>query len=227
LMSGTEKGHLTMFKTPRGLEINIDVPTGFALLARLWVRDPKTDAFRVLKTVEGLEHIPSVAGFIGAFIGLWAGSAPWHVAGGLVLGNIFGKLVTMFGAFIVPGLPTLATWWSWVSGYGLLIGLGAAFAWFLKGWEYATAWIVGSMLAFVISMLFIEPSRMKYYKAKIGVPLGQSEVNFFNAYRLHADRLGLSHSIEIAPDEIQSGKWQDCLEDFAGKYPEAVSRFIR
>ena len=216
-----------MFTTPRGLEIQLDVPTGFALLARLWARDPKTDAFRVLKTVEALEHIPTVAGFIGALIGLFWGSAAWQVAGGLIEGKILGKLLTMFGAFIFPGVVTLATWWSWVSGYGLLVGLGIASAWFLKGWEYGIAWIVGLVLGYVISVLFIETIQIKYYKDKIGVLIGQAEVNFINAYRLHADRLGLSHSIEIGDDEIQSGKWQDCLEDFAGKYPQAVARFMR
>jgi hypothetical protein len=214
-----------MFMTPRGLKIRIDVPTGFALLARLWRNDPKTDAFHVLKTVEGLESIPSVAGFVGAFIGLLEGSASWHVAGGLIVGNILGTLLTI-GAFIVPGLPTIATWWSWISGYGLLVGIGVATAWFMKGWEYAAAWIIGSVLAYAVSILFIEPARMKYYKAKIGVPLSQSEVNFFNAYRLHADHLGLSNSVEVSEDEIQSGEWQRCLEDFAGKYPNAVARFV-
>lgn len=213
--------------TPRGLKIRIDIPTGFTLLARLWKSDPQTDAFRVLKTVEGLESIPSVIGFIGAFIGLLGGSTSWHVAYGLVIGNILGTLSTMFGVFIIPGLPAIATWWSRISGYGLFIGIGVASAWFLKGWEYAAAWIIGAVFAFIVSMLFIEPLRMKHYKAKIGTPLGQSEVNFFNAYRLHADRLGLPKSLEVTQDEIQSEEWQRCLEDFASKYPEAVSRFAR
>ena len=216
-----------MFMTPRGLKIRIDIPTGFALLARLWKGDPKTDAFCVLKTVEGLESIPSVAGFIGAFIGLLEGSASWHVAVGLIVGKILGALLTMFGVFIIPGLTTIATWWSWVSGYGLFLAIGVAYAWFLKGWEYAAAWVIGFVFAYVISMLFIELPRMKFYKTKIGVPLGQSEVNFFNAYRLHAGRLGLSNSVEISEGEIQSEEWQRCLEDFAEKYPNAVARFVQ
>jgi hypothetical protein len=108
-----------------------------------------------------------------------------------------------------------------------LTGIGVALAWFLKGWQYAAAWIGGSALAFVISMLAIEPLRMKYYKDKVGFPLSQAEVNFLNAYRLHADRLGLSRSIEVGEDEIRSGGWQQCLEDYATKYPEAVARFAR
>lgn len=50
-----------MFMTPRGLKIRIEIPIGFTLIARLWKCDLNIDAFRVLKTVERLEHNPSVA----------------------------------------------------------------------------------------------------------------------------------------------------------------------
>ena len=216
-----------MFMTPRGLKIRIEVPMGFTPIARLCKRDSNTDAFRVLKTVEGLECIPAVAGFVGASVGLLYGSAWWHVAAGLVAGKILGTLLTTFGAFVIPGLVSFATLWSWVSGYGVLAVIGVASAWILKGWEYAAAWIGGLILAHLILDWFVELSRMKYYKNKLGFPFSRSEVNFFNAYRLHADRLGLPWAIEVAEDEIQSGDWQQCLEDYAAKYPEAVARFVR
>ncbi len=43
--------------TPRGLKIRLPVDYAFALMARLY---PKVDAFKVLKTTESLELIPSV-----------------------------------------------------------------------------------------------------------------------------------------------------------------------
>lgn len=215
-----------MFKTPRGLEICIEVRYGFALLARLWKHDPATDAFRVLKTAEGLEIIPSIFGVVGAFVGLFMGSLSWAVVAGLVMGNILGKLLTMFGAFIIPGLTTFATLWSWIHGYGLLSIIGISLAWVLRGWEWAAAWILGSIGAFVISKLFIEPMRMKWYMHRIGFPFSESEVNFINAYRLHADRLGLPRSLDVSQDEITSGEWERCLEDYSAKYPQAVARFL-
>lgn len=215
-----------MFKTPRGLKIRIDVRNGFALLARLWKYDSATDAFRVLKTVEGLEIIPSIFGFVGAFVGLLMGSTWWVVPVGLVMGNILGKLLTMFGLFIIPGLPTLASLLSWIHGYGLLFMIGIFSALVLRGWEWAVAWIGGYLVAFVIAMMFIEPARMKYYMNRAGFPFSQSEVNFFNAYRLHADRLGLPRSIDVTEDEIASGDWERCLGDYAEKYPKAVARFL-
>ena len=76
-------------------------------------------------------------------------------------------------------------------------------------------------------MLIVEPMRMKYYKERVGYPLSQAEINFFNAYRLHADRLGLTRDIEVSDAEVASGGWKACLEDYAQKYPEAVARFVR
>ena len=215
-----------MFKTPRGLTIRIEIPIGFALLARLWTQEPATDAFRVLKTVEGLEYIPAIFGFVCAFIGLLGGSVWWHLTMGLVVGNLLGMLLTMFGAFVVPGLPSFATWWSVVSGYGVFTAFGVAVAWLLKGWEYAVAWIAGTLVAYVICRLILEPIQMKHYMNKVGSPLSQGEINFFNAYRLHADRLEISRSIEVSPDEIELGDWQRCLDDYTAKYPEAVARFM-
>ena len=216
-----------MFMTPRGLKIRLEIPHGFALLARLWERDRDVDAFKVLKTCEGLENIPSIFAFVGGLVAIGVGFAPWHVLLGIVLGALLGKVLTMFGAFIIPGLPTLATLWSWAAGFGVFLGLGVATAWIVRGWRFAVFWMVGSVVAFIASMLIVEPMRMKYYKERVGYPLSQSEINFFNAYRLHADRLGLTRDIEVSDAEIASGRWKACLEDYAQKYPEAVARFVR
>ncbi len=66
---------------------------------------------------------------------------------------------------------------------------------------------------------------MKYYYNKVGYPLSFAEVNFFNAYRLHADRLGAPQSTEVTKDEINTKHWKQCLDDYEEKYPEAVARF--
>lgn len=216
-----------MFMTPRGLKIRIEIPHGFALLARLWQKDNNTDAFRVLKTCEGLEYIPSIFGFIGGLAGLLIGSSPWHVLLGIVLGTVLGKLLTMFGMFLIPGLPVIATLWSWVAGYGIFTIFGVAGSWLLRGWEFAAFWLGGFAAAYIASMFILEPMRMKYYKKSVGYPFGQSEINFINAYRLHADRLGVTRGIEVSNSEVASGEWKACLEDYANKYPEAASRFLR
>jgi hypothetical protein len=202
-----------MFMTPRGLTIRMEVPTGFALLARLWTRDPKTDAFYVLNTVEAFEHSPSLVGFIGAFGGLFLGSAWWHMALGLVTGNILGQLLTTYGIFAIPSLTAIATWWSRICGWGLATGIGAALMWLLRDWQYAAAWIGGSVLAFVIKFFIFE----RIYFDKTGHPVTQAEANFVKVYRQHADRLGLPRSIEVEEDEIRSGEWQRCLQDYEAK----------
>ncbi len=67
---------------------------------------------------------------------------------------------------------------------------------------------------------------MWYYMHRLGFPLSESEVNFFNAFRLNADRLGLPRSLEVTENEIATGGWEKCLEDYAAKHPEAVTSFL-
>lgn len=47
--------------TPRGLKIRLSVDHAFTLMARLF---PDVDAFKILKTTEGLESIPATLAFI-------------------------------------------------------------------------------------------------------------------------------------------------------------------
>ncbi|MDP6438580.1 MAG: hypothetical protein QGH74_03000 [Candidatus Brocadiia bacterium] len=216
-----------MFMTPRGLKIRLDIPRGFTLLARLWQKDNHTDAFRVLKTCEGLEYIPSILGFVAGLIGLVVGSSPWHVLLAIVLGTVLGKVLTMFGMFRIPRLPPLATLWSWAAGYGIFTLVGVAASWLSRGWEFAAFWVAGHVAAFIASTFVLEPMRTRHYKERMGYPLTQSEINFFNAYRLRADRLGVTRDTEVSDSEVASGGWQACLEDYETKYPEAVARFLR
>lgn len=215
-----------MFMTPRGLKIRIDVPLGFTLLARLWEKDARTDAVRVLTTAEHLERLPSLVGFLGGMVGLMFGSAWWHMAATLVAGRVLGTLITMFfaGAFVVPGLHQVVRWWSAIARYGALTIAIAAALWVLRGWEYGAAWIGASLAGPVISMFSIEVLRMKFYFKTVGHALTQSEINFFNAYRLHAHELDLTLSIEVEEDEIRDGGWRRCLEDYAAKCPAAAFR---
>ena len=51
--------------TPRRLKVRLPTDYSFALMARLY---PRVGAFKVLKTVEAIEHIPSVLAFCVAIV---------------------------------------------------------------------------------------------------------------------------------------------------------------
>jgi hypothetical protein len=214
-----------MFMTPRGLKIRLEIPHGFTLIERLRERDPSTDAFRVLKTVEGLETIPKFSTFAFGIVALLVVPNYWYVLGALVLGSLAGKLLTMFGVF-VPPLVLICTGLSWITGFGLFMLLGLAIAWIVRGWPFAVSWFGGVVAGYVAREFIVEPMRMKYYKNRVDYPLTSSEVNFINAYRFHANRLGVTMGVYVAEEEIESGNWIESLKDYATKYPQAVARFV-
>lgn len=215
-----------MFKTPKGLKVRLDIPLGFTLLARLWRKDPNTDAFRVLKTCEGLECIRPLFGFIGGIVALIAGPNLWYVPLGIVIGSLIGSILTAFGLFIIPGLPTIGVLFSWGIGYGIFTLLGIAVAWFLRGWLFAVAWLGGFIAAYIFVLFIFEALITSFYSKQIGYPVTSQEINFINAYRLHADRLVMPHNLDVPDEEIAAGFWEECLQDYGAKYPEAVARFM-
>lgn len=215
-----------MFMTPRGLKIRIDIPTGFTLLSRLWENDPKTDAFRVLKTSEGLESIPFFAGFHRCF--------HWSVLRLSILACSCWSCHRQRAWYIAYYVWRIC--YTWPPHYCHLVELDVRLWATYRCWPRICLGIEGvgvcgldrrSIYRFRNFECIHPMAPNDVLQKKVGVPFTQSEINFFNAYRLHADRLGISHSIEVSEDEIQSGGWQRCLEDFASKYPEAVARFLQ
>lgn len=217
--------------TPRGLKIRLGLDGGFSLLARLWRRDPRTDAFRVLKTCEAITHIPVVLSVLaGAVLAIWpAAASPLWLGAALVLGRVAGTLLTAMGRFDVVrpfGLLWLGLIWSWLPSVvraPLIVGIPAALG-FLMGWWWAIAWIVGSVSAVVFSS-GLEFLIVVINKQRVGQGFTAAEIDFFNAYRLHADRLGVTRDIDVTEEEAASGDWRECLNDYAEKWPEAVARF--
>jgi hypothetical protein len=214
--------------TPRGLKIRLGLDWAFTLIARLWQKDSRTDAFRVLKTVEAIEHVPTVLAFAGSIIAALVPSWPiWSVAIGAIVGKLIGVLLTHSGMFIVLrplGIMLLARVWSYLPGFGELHIVAMVALCFVRGWWLIPAWLVGHFGGAILRQVLDFLSAMGYHKL-VGQPLTPSEINFFNAYRLHADRLGMTRDIDASDTEIEQGGWYACLADYAEKWPEAVARF--
>ena len=217
--------------TPRGLKVRLELSWAFGLLARLWGKDPRTDAFRVLKTCEAIESVPAVLCFIGGIVASWNKGWPaWSIPLGQVAGATLGLLLTQMGLFLIIrpiGLLFLGSIWSWTSGYGILLTLTLTNAWMTRGWQGPLWWVLG-IFATTIAVKMILEWGFVALRWRIGgkeSAFTSSEVNFFNAYRLHASRMGASQELDVSDEEIASGMWRECLLDYAAKYPEAVNRF--
>ena len=58
-----------------------------------------------------------------------------------------------------------------------------------------------------------------------GQALTASEVNFFNAYRLHASRVGVTTDIDLSDGETQEDQWRPTFAAFAAEWPQVAQRF--
>lgn len=206
--------------TPRGLKVRVPVPYAFGLMARLY---PQVSAFRILKTTEGLDHVPGVLSFIAAIVALLLGWPPIQVGLAVTGATLLGTVASAMG-LVFPGLVHLATAVSYVSGYGLfnlvVVVVGALTA----GWYGPIAYVVGKAVGFVLAW-FVESWQCARLHRLTGMHLTASEQSFLNAYRLHASRHGTTTNIDLTDAETERENWQTCYADLAERWPEVVSRF--
>ncbi|MBI4480165.1 MAG: hypothetical protein HY651_09100 [Acidobacteria bacterium] len=207
--------------TPRGLKLRLPASIAFALMARLY---PKVDAFTVLKTTEGLEASPAMLAFLTGMVSFYLGLDELHVALYVFIVSVLGRMVTMFGLFVIPGIPTLGTLYSYVSGFGLLLIVLGAYGLYSVGWKGVVAFFAGKYTAGMVSYA-IEAWNTKRIYSKSGLPATLSEINFFNAYRLHASEIGQPTDIALSDSELKEENWKECFEDLALRWPEVVARF--
>lgn len=211
--------------TPRGLKIRLDSPYVFSLIGRIWSKDQKRDAFRVLKTCEGVEQLDTMLAYVsGLVVGLCTSYPVWAITIAIVVGRFVGFLILRFRIFDHPSLVALATTMSYFSGYGIFHGIALALLVWQVAWASALAWLAGFFVAFCVDFLLsAQWTKSIYHEA--GVPLTRSEFDFFYAYYLHAVELGITQDLEVTEEEQASGLWKECLTDYARKYPRAVARF--
>jgi len=207
--------------TPRGLKIRLEMNYAFALMARLY---PKVDAFKILKTTEGLESIPGMFAFLVGILSFYSGFDPYEIGLYTLIASVAGIIITTFGIFIISGLPKLGTLYSYISGFGILLVVLVVYGFISVGWQGVLAFFIGKLVAGIIH-LGIEFWNSRRIHSTIGYALTGSEVNFFNAYRLHASALGKSTDITVSDEELKEENWKECLEDLATKWPEVVRRF--
>jgi len=209
--------------TPRGLKIRLDQAYAFALMARLF---PRIDAFRVLQLTEEVENLTSLAIFIAGIVVFAARLDPVIVAVAVGATCFSFRMSHLFGLFIPPFklLLPLSRVYSLFSGYGILLIALLVFGFFMAGWRGAVAFILGRIAAGLLAGA-IDMAYAKYVFKKSGLAITASERSFFHAYRLSADQLGGSRSLEVSEEELRPENWKGVFNDLLDKSPVVVSRF--
>jgi hypothetical protein len=218
------------FVTPRRLRINLDLPWAFSLIARLRAADPRTDASRVLATAESVHHVPSVLAAIFGLVAVFVPGRPlWVVPLAIILGGVLGFFLLRYGLFLLIsplGLLFLARLWTASPVFpGLLahvLLLAAINICFPVSWPILVLWILGHLIALCLCWLLAR-YLLKPVSVGAGVVISPAEMSFFHAYRIHAERLGLSTDINLSEMEIESEDWKACFLQYALKHPRAVA----
>jgi hypothetical protein len=193
----------------------------FPLIARLY---PKVDAFRVLKTTEGIESLPTMAAFLSGLYCFLSRVEPMTTGIVTFIAYLAAVIINLRGFYFIPGLIALGTFYSYVSGYGILLILLGVTGLFVAGWQSVLAFFVAKFFAWAVAQAleFIDAKRVFRLS---GFVFTASERHFFNAYRLHASRLGITTDISVSEEEAREENWQVVLEDLAVKWPQVVARF--
>lgn len=207
--------------TPRGLKIRISVPDAFGLIARLY---PEVSAFKILKTTEGIDSLTSVATFIAALICFIMHLDPSQIVLTISITYIAAILINAFGLFIIPGQVALGTLYSYISGYGLFITTIIIIGYITTGWQGLAAYFIAKGIGWCVARVieFIEVKRT--FKLS-GIAFTASERCFFNAYRIHANKLGKTTNIDLSEEEMEEEYWKPAFVDFATNWPQVVERF--
>ena len=207
--------------TPRGLKIRIGVPYAFGIMTRLY---PKVTPFKILKTTEGIESIPGMLAFIAGLIAFSIHLPPIQIALFVAAAQIVGALINAFRLFAIPGLIGLGTLFSYISGFGIYLTVVIIIGFVLGGWQAVAAFFAGKIISAIVNQV-IEFWQTSRYRRLAGHPLTVTEVNFFNAYRLYASRIGVTTDIDLRDEEMQEEHWGTTFQYLAMEWPEVVRRF--
>lgn len=202
--------------TPRGLKIRLSVPEAFALMTRLY---PQVTPYRVLKTTEAIELIPSTLSVIFVFIAIKLELSLISVFLVVIGAHIIGKLLTTFGLFIIPGLVSISHLFSYFNGYGIFLILIFIFG----GWKILLIFCATQICTFFIGN-FIEDFQIKFYLKKTGLFFSASEMSFISAYRIHASRFGKITDTALSANELKENYWMEVFIYFAQKWPQVAIR---
>lgn len=207
--------------TPRGLKIRLATDLAFTYIARL---QPKFTAFQVLKTVEGIELIPSTFAFVTGLYIFFNKYSPTDIAIYVGVATVIGGLIKAFGLYVIPFMVRFITGLSYLHGFGIFTIVIIITGVLTIGWEGTLFYFVGRYTASFF-LFIIDTWQTKMTHKKTGFALTASERNFFNSYRLHASRIGVTTSLELEDGELESGKWELPYMMLQLKWPEVTARF--
>lgn len=192
--------------TPRGLKIRIPVQYSFSLMSRLF---PTVTPFTVLKTTEGIDLLSNLLAVIATIIIIFKfpNESLIYKAIGILAAYYIGYLMQITGIFFIPYIIRLSELYSYINGFGIVTVILGICGYFKMGLSDT---IIIIILLFVphITDWIIDMARAIWCKAKDRPYLTMSELDFLNAYKMHAAAIGANVDTFVSEEEMQSGEWK-------------------
>jgi hypothetical protein len=194
----------------------------FGYIGRLF---PRATAFEVLKTTEGFEAIPALCALVGGLVAASLEAAPLVYGVCTMAGKLIGGLgnATAINSRFSP-LVKIATWVSYVNGFGLMTFLLAGLGYFNGGWACVIFYAGGAVIAEVLLGLLDTVLSRSIYK-ETGVLMTTSERNFLSSFMYHARRVGADPDLRLEDHETEVSKWMPAYMELARRWPTVVARF--
>ena len=209
--------------TPRGLKLVLPRSYAFALMARVY---PQTNAFRVLQLTEEVENLSGLASFLAAVVAFALHLEPLQIGLAVFVTRLAFFLVHLSGFFAPPFtlLLPVSRIYSFLSGYGVLLVALLVFGFLATGWQGVLAFVLARLTSGIVFYL-AELLYGRFVFRKTGIAVLGSERSFFHAFRLEANRHGVSTELTVSDAEVEPSNWEPVLQDLAVKWPAVVSRF--
>jgi len=207
--------------TPRGLKVRLSVPYAFGLMARL---NPRISPFQILKTTEGIESLPGMLAFVGGIIAFAMRLSPLQIGFAVCGAHILGVIINFFEFYLIQVLIPLSALYSCNAGFSIFFVTTIVVGLVFVGWHGVLAFFIGKLAAWIVSTVF-EFWQMSLYQKLTGCSFTATEIHFFNAYRLHASRIGATTDIYLNDEEMEESRWDPTFKAFAIERPEVVKMF--
>lgn len=218
------------FQTPRGRQIDLSTAEGFLLMGSIWKADNNYDAYSILRMCEAIDNLPQLVSFLSGFVALsFSNGSPWIIPISMAIGSLFAALFLLGSAFVglnigFPLLLPILRLWNRVPELVRLVGPPIAIA-FASHWMDSILWIVGLIVASVSSLIVMTISGKTTYH-NTGLLFAQAERCFLIACELCARKAKLdfqSLMLKLAnKSNDDSHIAEECLSDYANKYPQYV-----
>jgi hypothetical protein len=201
--------------TPGGMPIGIPTNYAFTLLARLY---PRYHPHKVLRIAEGMDKAPEAVAYLLAAILFFLKTSPVVIFVGVLVVSVVFRLMQIHSKYIFP-IVTLGTIFNSIGKLGLLSIALAVLGWYSLGWKGLVAFLSARLIAALVNTVFEAQEKNRIRSLGGAGVYSEFDRCFIDAYRLCANKAGITLDLDVSEQEIESNRWQIACDNYRLKNP--------